>query len=242
MKATRSARLVPGLLLAALALVSASACGSDGADTEQPSRGASSTEVYVAVGASETVGVGSEQPLVEAWPRVLHGTLDLGTTFVSAGVSGSTVAEAIEDQLPIVRELQPTLVTVWLNVNDLVAGVSPAAYEEQLRELVRAIRQDGRARVLLANTPPVEELPAFVEGEFADLLPRELVAAQVEAYNGAISAVAASEGAEVVDLHAAALASIADGTFESLISEDGFHPSTAGHARVAELFAEAIDR
>ena len=30
--------------------------------------------VYVSVGASETTGVGSDQPLRDAWPRVLHRT------------------------------------------------------------------------------------------------------------------------------------------------------------------------
>jgi lysophospholipase L1-like esterase len=198
-------------------------------------------QAYVAVGASESVGVGADRPIVEAWPRVLYRTaVDRNTVFVSVGVEGSTVAEALDDQLPLALELRPTLVTVWLNVNDLTAGVPVDAYEQQLTELVRALRQDGRARVLLANTPPVEELPAYRALAGSRFPPPDEVRELVDGYNEAIGRVVAAEGAELVDLHAAGVRAVGDGTFASLVSDDGFHPSTAGHVRIAEVFAAAL--
>jgi acyl-CoA thioesterase I len=215
---------------------------SDGSGVEAPGAAtAAPPEAYVAVGASESVGVGADRPLVESWPRVLYRrALDRNTVFVSAGVEGSTVAEALDEQLRLALELRPTLVTVWLNVNDMAAGVPVATYEQQLAVLVRGLRQDGRARVLVANTPPVEELPAYEALAGTRFPPPDEVRALVAAYNAAIERVADAEGAELVDLHAAGDAAARDGTFASLVSDDGFHPSTEGHARIAEVFAAAL--
>ncbi len=64
----------------------------------------------------------------------------------------------------------------------------------------------------------------------------------VDAYNEAIERVAASTGAEVVDLHSAGVTARREGTEPELISRDGFHPSVKGHRLVAELFASVIRR
>ncbi len=228
---------LPALLVA----VAATAGCSDGAAVEAPPPApAEAQQTYVAVGASETIGTGADRPLIEAWPHVLHRTaLPTGTVFVSAGESGATVEDALEHQLPLALELRPTLVTVWLNVNDLLAGVPAATYESRLRELVEALRQGGRSRVLVANVPPVEHLPAYEEVGI-DVVPPDEVVALVDAYNGAVDRVARATGAEVVDLHGAGEAAVEAGTFDDLVADDGFHPSTEGHARVAAAFADAL--
>lgn len=233
-------RLLRGALVATV-VASAAAC-SGGPSVETPGEAtAAPPETYVAVGASESVGVGADRPLVESWPRVFYRTaLDRNTVFVSAGVEGSTVDQALEEQLPLVLELEPTLVTVWLNVNDLAAGVPVDTYESQLAELVRELRQGGRARVLLANTPPVEELPIFEALYGARLPGTEDVGARVAAYNEAIARVAEAESADLVDLHTAGVDAAESDGFASLISEDGFHPNTEGHAAIADVFAAAL--
>jgi lysophospholipase L1-like esterase len=207
---------------------------SSGSSVEAPdAEPAAPPRTYVAVGASESVGVGAERPLVEAWPRVLYRTaVDRNTVFVSFGVEGSTVAVALD--------LRPTLVTVWLNVNDLAAGVPVEDYQQQLTALVRALRQDGRARVLVANTPPVDQLPIYQILGGSRFPPPDEARALVTAYNEAIEHVADAQGAELVDLHAAGIEAVEDGTFASLVADDGFHPSTEGHARIAEVFAAAL--
>jgi acyl-CoA thioesterase I len=224
---------VPGML--------ATGC-SGGSSVEAPDAApATPPQTYVAVGASESIGVGAERPLVEAWPRVLYRTaLDRNTVFVSLGVEGSTVAEALDDQVPLALELRPTLVTVWLNVNDLAAGVPVATYQQRLTALVRALRQDGRARVLVANTPPLDELPIYQPHAGARFPPADEVRARVVAYNEAIEQVADAQGAELIDLHAAGIQAAQDGTLASLVSDDGLHPNTEGHARIAGTFAAAL--
>ena len=53
-------------------------------------------------------------------------TLPPAASFVNVGVPGATVADALEVQVSQAMALRPGLVTVWLNVNDLIKGV-PAA-------------------------------------------------------------------------------------------------------------------
>lgn len=201
--------------------------------------------VYVAVGASETVGVGADQPVRQAWPRVLHDAVLRGSTYVNVGVSGSTAGEALTAQLPRALEAQPDVVTVWLAVNDITHLVPVEAYEQQLRTLVHALRQGGRTQVLVGNVPAVQDLPAYraclpgaPQGDVTCSLPivppESQVVATVDRFNAAIDRVAAAEGAEVVDLSARR-------NLTRLTSDDGFHPSTRGHRLIARSFARALE-
>jgi lysophospholipase L1-like esterase len=200
----------------------------------------------VAVGASETVGIGADHPRSEAWPRVLHDTTLRRSTFVNLGVSGATVGEALVGQLPAALAAQPDVVTVWLAVNDLTHLVPVPAYEQQLRTLVHELRRDGQTTVLVGNMPPVDRMPAYLAclpgaaaTDVACRLPvvpppavvRELVAS----YNAAIARVVRAEAAVPVDLSRGH-------DLTRLTSSDGFHPSTAGHRLVAAAFATALSR
>jgi len=206
---------------------------------------------YVAIGASETLGFGADDPVRQGWTQVFYRTaLPRATTQVNLGIPGATVQEALEREVPEARQLHPDVVTVWLNVNDLLEGVSPSAYEDQLRILLSDLRGNGGPTVLVANTPPLDLLPRFVRCEpFAPsprggcdaarrLTAREL-ATLVDSYDVAVARAATDEGAFVVDLHALGLAAQRDGTEASLVSGDGFHPSTAGHLAVGLAFASA---
>jgi acyl-CoA thioesterase I len=204
--------------------------------------------VYVAVGASETVGIGADDPGRQAWPTVLHGTALGDWDYLNLGVSGSTVAEAITEQLPRALAAEPDLVTVWLNVNDITHLVPPNVYEQLLGTLVHQLRRDGRTEVLVANTPAVEQLPAYRSclpsapaGSVCNLpgvpAPR-LVRQVVGEYNAAIDRVAEAEGASVVDLNAES----GKRSLVTMTGTDGFHPSTQGHRAVAHAFAASVER
>ena len=228
------------------------ACSSGGRTTSPRPDGSEPPRpvVYVAVGASETTGVGADLP-DQAWPEVLRrDRLPAGTVFNNVGIPGATVTRALTEALPRALAARPTLVTVWLNANDLLAGVTPEDYEVQLRRLVAALRRDGATRVLVANMPPLELLPAYVTCRrrpqaggcpMGSFLPSpDVVAAAVAAYNAAIGRVADAEGAVLVDLHGASVRAHRDGRWASLVSADGFHPSTLGHRAVADAFAQVL--
>ena len=225
-------------------MVIAAACTRSRPEVLPPPADTGPPPVYVAVGASETTGVGSDQPLRDGWPRVFHRTaLPPGSVFVNMGIPGATVAQALAEELNQALAARPNLVTVWLNVNDISRGVGVAEYERQLDTLVRALRGDGSTRVLVANTPPLDRLPAYEAGRLLGAFASPAaVERQVEAYNEAIARVVERQGAHLVDLHAVGMAARAAGTEAQMISRDGLHPNTAGHAAIAAAFADALRR
>lgn len=261
MKAVRAAKArVAGVVVVRAAIVVMvaailGACSSGSGTNGSGGVHSEAAPVYVAVGASETVGFGADRPATQAWPEVLRRqALPSNTKFVNLGIPGATVAVALDQELAKAVALSPTLVTVWLNVNDLIAQVPLTTYEAQLRQLLAGLRRGGATRVLVANTPPLDRLPAYLAC-LPDPSPRvqcplpagfvpspELVRLGVSAYNKTIAEVASAEGAEVVDLHAAGLAARSQGREASLFGADGFHPSTSGHKAVADAFAEALAR
>src|SRR5205823_1128024 len=117
--------------------------------------------VYVAIGASETLGLGAQEPESQAWTSVFYRTaLPPSALFYNLGEVGATVAQALKDELPVALSQHPDLVTVWLNTNDLIQGVSPTVYRAGLDQLLGALARAGTARVLVANTPVLSDLPA----------------------------------------------------------------------------------
>lgn len=198
--------------------------------------------LYVAVGASDAVGVGARRPRREAWPRLLH-RLAFGadTRFVNLGVSGATVASALAGQVPKAERLGPAdVVTVWLVVNDVVAGVDVATYEARLDELVGRLRRCS-ATVLVGNCPYLDRLPAYLMWRAVGVLPEPEEGNRiVDGYNEAIARVVAGQDAVLVDLRSEGLAARRAGIEPSLIARDGFHPSTAGHRALADAFARAL--
>lgn len=246
--ARRPSRLLPVLIAVGLltACAGADAAAPDGSPAPSAAPSTPGPRVYVAVGASETVGIGADDPQKQAWPQVLHDSAVPASRLVNVGISGATVRQALVEELPGALAADPDLVTVWLAVNDITALVPVGTYEGQLRTLVHALRRDGETEVLVANVPDLWELPAYracIPGAGdADvpcglpLVPSEAeVRAIVEQFNAAISRVVRAEGARLVDLSG-------EGELTGLTSEDGFHPSTAGHRAVAEAFERVLER
>lgn len=233
------APLLVGLLLPLIA-----ACTADARERTDAER-----VVYVAIGASDTVGVGADDPRTDAWPSLFRRiALPANAGYHNLGISGATTQEAIRRQLPAAERLRPTIATVWLNVNDLMHGVVPDVYEERLRYLLNSLREAGAERILVANTPVLEDLPAYrsclhpksagAACRLPGLVPPpELVRFAVDAYNEAIDRAAEAAGATVVDLHGIGNA---PASHPAWVSADGFHPSTDGYRVVAERFAEAL--
>jgi len=187
---------------------------------------------YVAIGASDSVGVGATDPATGSWPARVAARLRSGTPYVNLGVSGSTAAQASREQLPAALSLKPQLVTIWLAVNDLNLGLTATEYATALRSVIEPLVRGTDARVFVGTAPDLRAVPAFGDADQADLLGR------VTAYNREIADLAAffDGRVTVVDLFtgSAALTSMIT------VSADGFHPSDDGYALIAERFLGAI--
>ncbi len=227
-----------GLLLASVAFtILLTACGparqatSTAAPLANNDASAQHTFTYVAIGASDAFGVGTDDPRRDNWPTVLASLLDPGVHLINLGIPGETVAEARQTELPIALDAQPALVTVWLGVNDIVQSVSPAEYEKQLEALLLSLHQHTHARVFVGNIPDLSLLPYFAGQDQATLR------ATIAVWNAAIAQAVAASGSLLVNLYAT-WNELAD--HPEYIASDGFHPSTEGAKRLAEVFQSWI--
>src|SRR5712692_598385 len=91
---------------------------------------------YVAIGASDAVGLGARDPVTEGWVPRFGAHLGSDVRGVNLGVSGSTLAQALDEQLGPALDAQPDIVTVWLPVNDLNARIPLEHYPADLDTLL----------------------------------------------------------------------------------------------------------
>jgi len=225
-------------LLAVLLLIAPVACSPAPGPTRAPQPGVPMTQatatpvrVYVAIGASDAFGIGTDDPQKQAWPVALARTLGTSFRLINLGIPGATVDLATRVELPVALDAQPQVISVWLAVNDFDAGVTLDTYRGQLRALLHALVAGTHALVYVANLPDLTLLPYFAHRDSGALQ------SAVSAWNAAIATVCTDEGAVLVDLYATWTELAAHPEY---ISVDGFHPSALGAARLAALFAAAI--
>ncbi len=190
--------------------------------------------VYVALGASDTVGVGAANPARDNWTAQLARRLPSGSRYVNLGHSGATLSDALAAELPAALKDHPTLVTVWLAVNDINALVSPDDYAAQLDRLLAALRKAG-ARVYVGNVPDLTLVPAYTNAGVS----KDDVNQIVHMYNTIIATACARRGATLVDLYAASKPVLHN---LKNVGSDGFHPSTRGYTLLANLFYRVMHR
>lgn len=242
-------------VVAAVLAVACSACdaGPPPLATGPKIAAAGAPIVYAALGASETSGGGLNDVALReryAWPQLFFNTaLPRAATYYNFAVPGITTATALKNELPEALAVHPTVVTVFFNLDDLVNGVSPIAFGANLETIVHALRQGGRARVFVGNAPTIDNLPALLacrgvrfEGVQCPLPagltipPQPVVDAAVSAYDAAIAAIVAREGATLVDLRAHSNELT---THPEDVAPDGLHPSPLGDQVIAQLFTAA---
>jgi lysophospholipase L1-like esterase len=192
---------------------------------------------YAALGASDTVGVGSRAPARENWTARLHAALPQDTVYDRFARSGITLGDAVNVEVPRAIAFKPTLVTMWLSVNDALRPVSLPTYQKSLQATLDRLMRETDARVVLLNVPDL----ATLAGSHATSEMRARLREQVTAWNAAIAETARPFGPRVlvVDLLPASreLSEHAE-----WLSSDGFHPSPAGYQKLADITFEAMRR
>lgn len=200
-----------------------------------PSSQAARPLVYIALGASDSVGVGAANPARDGWVPQLHRRLPPGTRLVNLGVSGFKLSEALDQELPVALDTQPDLVTVWLAVNDFNARVNLTQYERDLDRLLTALVERRPQRILMGNVPALERVPVY---NGTGIAPNR-IEGEVARWNEVIARQAQKHGVILVDLHSQWTELEAHPDY---ISADGFHPSAAGYQAIADLFYQALQQ
>lgn len=184
----------------AVALVVVAGCsGSTAKPTaSDPRAAAAEPDVFVAIGADATSGIGLADPVRDAWPQLVYReTFPVSTVFVNAANQAATVRRARADQVALALEQHATVVAIWLDAADTLCTptTSASAYVGDLTTLVEPVRA-SHARVLIGNVSRTERCGA--------------------AFDDAIDQVARAQGATVVDVAGALRATPAYGPRSSV--------------------------
>jgi len=219
-------------LLLFLAACSPSSNGSSGANPIVIQQAPKASLIYVAIGASDTFGVGADDPQTQSWPADLTAQIGSGVRLINLGIPSELLHDALSVEVPVALDSHPNLITVWLAVNDIADNVPLASYAHDLDTLLTRLQAGApQAKIALANVPDLTLLPYFSMED-----PTALTA-KVLAYNAAISAISARHHVILVNLYQQ-LHELS--SHPEYISGDGLHPSTLGYQRIAELFYQAL--
>jgi lysophospholipase L1-like esterase len=213
-------------VLVGLALATLAGCGGGGA-------GAAGRRniLYTAFGASDAVGIGAE-PVTKGYVYRIRDGLDarLDTVnLINLGIPGAEIDRIAESGRTFLQaRARPDIVTLWTGANDIIGGRLVGDFEPDLGNLLARLRADTGAVIVMANVPDLTRLPRFT----AKPAPTVTVE-RIRAFNAAIARQAARYRVPVIDLFAQRVEL-------ALVSADGFHPSNAGHARIAQLFLDTL--
>jgi lysophospholipase L1-like esterase len=182
-------------------LVVAAGCGDKAAQLPKLAAG----DVIVAFGDSLTYGTGAAEH--ESYPAVLSQLI--GHQVERAGVPGEVTAQGVRRLPDVIAEHRPALVILCLGGNDMLRKVGASEIKSNLRTMIKSIRDQGIAVVLVGVPQPalITSAPEF----YAELAKEFAVP-----YEGKV---------------------ITSVLYSSDMKSDPIHPNAKGYRRIAEALA-----
>jgi lysophospholipase L1-like esterase len=191
---------------------------------------------FLPLGDSYTIGTSVGE--ADRWPDQLAELLaERGhplSIVANPAVNGYTSGDLIRDELELVDEHQPQLVGVLIGVNDVVRGVPPERYRENVaRILDHVVSRVGAGRVFTVATPDYTLTPAGAD--YGDPTTNR---AAIVRFNAILREEAEARHVAFVDI-----TPVSDraGTDRSLVASDGLHPSGRQYLAWAELIAPVVE-
>ncbi len=189
---------------------------------------------YVALGDSYTIGISVEQH--EAWPSRLVATSGPGpdgrpllALVANLASNGRTSGDLRRDQLPRLGRYEPGFASILIGVNDVVQGVAPDRYADNVAAILdELLARLPAGRLLAVTTPDYTRTPAG--GRFGDPVLRRIAIVEVNAIMTELAGERAIAVVDVFDLSERVT------TDPSLVARDGLHPS----GRQYDLWLERI--
>jgi acyl-CoA thioesterase I len=189
--------------------------------------------IYVAIGASDTFGIGTDEPYSDNWPSdLLHMLGDSHYHLINLGIPDVLIHDVLGLELPVAVDAHPDLVTIWLGVNDIADAVPVSSYARDLDMLLSRLQASSpHVRIVIANIPDLTLLP-----HFSSYNP-QLLHRQIRTYNAAI--------ASAVQRHHILLVNLSQQNYNlqqhpEYISSDGLHPDYIGYLHLAMLFYQVL--
>ena len=174
----------------------------------------------------QVVVPGADYPAV--LQRTLQGRYSSQSSSISvtnSGLGGEKAINARDRFFAALNIVRPEVVLLWHGHNDIPGGLDGAASgaASEMRIMASEARNRGM-RVFIATL-----LPPRPNGN------RTIGQLFIDDYNNRMRALAASEGAVLVDMYAALLPEVT-----RYIGVDGLHPTEAGYVKIADIFFQAI--
>ena len=166
------------------------------------------TDVVVAFGDSLTYGTGAHES--ESYPAVLGRLIE--RTVVRAGVPGETSAQGLAGLPAVLDEHNPRLVIVCLGGNDMLRQVREAEITQNLRSIIKTLK-DRKIAVVLIGVPR----PALITS--APVFYAELAKEFAIPYEGTV---------------------VTSVLYSSETRSDPIHPNARGYRQMAEAIAQLL--
>lgn len=147
-------------------------------------------------------------------------------------VNGYRTDDLIAEELPLVTAFGPTLVTVLIGANDIVAGSSDDRYREQLRLIHERLRADAPIAAVYALPQPDWSL-SRAGASFGD---PAAMAVRIDRFNTVARDEAERAGARYVDIFPLMREQLRRG----MLAPDGLHPSANAYAEWAEALRDRL--
>lgn len=179
-------------------------------------------------GDSLALGIGASDSSLgfafDLYRRVV--TLRPKSEITNLAIGGTTARDVRRLEIPRVAATTPGLVLLEAGANDAVQRRSARAFARDYHGLVAALRRaEPNVRLVVFTVPDVSVSPIF-EASSKPALHRLVVA-----YNAIVRTEARRAHAAVVDLYTFSQEAERDGG--RYLGADQFHPSDAGHAKIA---------
>jgi lysophospholipase L1-like esterase len=190
---------------------------------------------YIPVGDSYTIGNGVAKE--ERWPNLLVRHLNesgVNTELLkNPAVSGFTVEDAINYEVPELDGLHPDLVTILIGANDSFQGVAEEVFAKDYSRLLDGVEKTipPEGKIFLISIPDYSSSPAAKDYPETET---ERVLELIKKYNIIIKNEAAQRKLEFIDIFPVSQTMKTDEYY----IEDGLHPSKKGY----ELWEEGIFR
>lgn len=196
------------------------------------------TITYVAMGASDAVGVGATIPNEKGYVYLIEDKLAQSVNnvnFHNLGISGQDAYEINLSQTSEAINYAPDVITLWTGGNDIRTSVSPTEFGMDLENILSALSTNTSAEIFIGNLPDMSQLPS-IQGMNLSSSEMALLVQNNAEYNTIIASKALAYGAILVDLYSANYVSN-----PANISADGFHPSDAGYQIMADAFLNQVN-
>jgi acyl-CoA thioesterase-1 len=201
-------RVLLRTLVAALALATCLAgCGREKVPRLAP---VGPNDVIVAFGDSLTYGTGAAE--AESYPVVLSGLI--GRKVIRAGIPGEVTEGGLARLESVIEEHRPALMIVCLGGNDMLGKSADAQIRDNLRQIIKSIKDRGIGVMLVGVPRPalVTQAPPFYA---------ELAAEFGIPYEAAI---------------------VTDVLYQRELKSDPIHPNARGYRKMAEAIAKLLKK